>query len=95
MGLSSMLTNIVELIELLLFYLYGKIKKNEKFTTVCKVDYTYKYHTTNTAKKIKEGDITLQSHRHCVNVVQSNITFLFLLFYLCDIYMYSRPYMPL
>ena len=31
MVLSSMLTNIVELIELLLFYLYGKIiKKNLK-----------------------------------------------------------------
>ena len=63
------------------FLFVWKNKKNKKFTTVCKVDYTYKYHTTNTAKKIKEGDITLQSHRHYVTVVQSrpNITF----FYFC------------
>ena len=26
----------------------------------CKDDYTYKYHTTKTAKIKKEGDITLQ-----------------------------------
>jgi len=86
-----MLTNIVELIELLCFYLYGKIKKKlKKYTTACKVDYTYKYRTTETAKIKEEGDITLQ-HIAIMSIWCRVISpFYLLLFYVCDIYMYKH-----